>query len=109
MRKTVDFLLYDWLDVERTLCTRARFSEHSRETFDAVLDTCQRVAAERFAPFNRIADVEEPRQVGNAVVLPQSSVDAVRAYVDTGMYGAGHDVERGGLQLPFAVELAHIM
>ena len=43
-RQTADFLLYDWLGVE-TLQQRPRFAEHSRETFDAVLDTCERIAA----------------------------------------------------------------
>ena len=36
-RRDLDFLLYEWLEVER-LTTRPRFAEHSRETFDAVLD-----------------------------------------------------------------------
>jgi Acyl-CoA dehydrogenase N terminal len=38
LRKTLDFLLYQWLDVE-SLNKRERFTDHSRETFDAVLDT----------------------------------------------------------------------
>ena len=32
------FLLYEWLDLE-ALCARERFSGHSREIFDAILDT----------------------------------------------------------------------
>jgi len=56
-RQTVDFLLYDWLDVQ-SLRERSRFAEHSRETFDSVLDTCERIAREKFAPFNRLADTE---------------------------------------------------
>ena len=105
MRTTIDFMLYEWLDVE-SLCARPRFSEHSRETFDSVLDMCQRIAAERFAPFNRLVDVEEPRQVGDGVVLPQCSHEATRAYVESGMLAAGQDQQMGGLQLPYVVELA---
>ena len=45
MRKTIDFLLNDWLDVA-SLAARERYSEHSRETFESVLDTCQRIADE---------------------------------------------------------------
>ena len=37
-RRTIDFLLHDWLDVE-SLRERPRFADHSRETFDSVLDT----------------------------------------------------------------------
>ena len=59
-RQTLDFLLYDWLDVE-ALQRRPRFADHSRETFASVMDTCERLAREKFAPFNRQADTEEPR------------------------------------------------
>jgi hypothetical protein len=38
LRSTLDFLLYDWLDAQ-SLTARTRFADHSRETFDAVLDT----------------------------------------------------------------------
>ena len=58
LRDTVDFLLHDWLRVGE-LSSRPRFAEHSRETFDAVLDTCERIAREKFAPFNRLVDTEE--------------------------------------------------
>ena len=44
-RDTLNFLLYDWLKVQ-SLADRARFADHSRETFDAVRDTCERIARE---------------------------------------------------------------
>jgi butyryl-CoA dehydrogenase len=105
MRKTTDFLLHDWLDVTG-LCARPRFQEHSRETFDSVIDMCERIAAEKFAPFNRTADVEEPKQVGDAVILPACSHAAAQAYVDSGMLAAVQDAEFGGMQLPYVIELA---
>lgn len=37
MRATLAFLLHEWLGVE-SLLTRPRFAEHSRETFDSVLE-----------------------------------------------------------------------
>ena len=43
MRKTLDFLLNDWLGVQQLL-QRPRFAEHSAETFAGVLDTCERIA-----------------------------------------------------------------
>jgi len=42
LRSTLDFLLYDWLQAQ-TLTARERFADHSRDTFDAVLDTCERI------------------------------------------------------------------
>ncbi len=105
MRRTLDFLLYDWLDVE-SICARERFAEHSRETFGSVLDTCERIAAEKFAPFNRRVDIEEPRIEAEAVVLPRCAYEAARAYVGSGMLAASQDYGLGGMQLPCVVEMA---
>ncbi len=105
LRPTVDFLLYDWLKVEQ-LRERARYAEHSRETFDAVLDTCERIAREKYAPFNRTVDMEEPRMQGDKVILPQATHDAHEAYAASGMLSAAQDYEMGGMQLPFSVESA---
>jgi alkylation response protein AidB-like acyl-CoA dehydrogenase len=104
-RRTVDFLLYDWLDVE-ALRARPRFADHSRETFDSVLDTCERIAREKYAPFNRLADTEEPWFDGEKVHLPQASHAAAQAYFESGMLAAAQDYETGGMQLPCIVEMA---
>ena len=104
-RDTLDFLLYDWLRVER-LSQRERFAEHSRETFDSVLDTCERVARDKYAPFNRLCDTQEPHFDGERVHLPQSTHDALHAYAATGMFAASQDAEIGGMQLPCVVEMA---
>ena len=68
-RDTLDFLLHDWLNAE-SLTQRERFAEHGRETFDAVLDMCERIARDKYAPFNRTIDTEEPRVENGKVVLP---------------------------------------
>jgi butyryl-CoA dehydrogenase len=109
-RNTVDFLLYEWLKAD-ALSGRTRFADHSRETFDAVLDTCERIAREKYAPFNRTADREEPRTEIDAdgalkVVLPQATHDARAAYAESGMLSASQDAEMGGMQLPYLVEAA---
>ena len=104
-RATIDFLLHDWLDVE-SLRARPRFADHSRETFDSVLDACERIARDKFAPFNRLADTEEPWFDGDKVHLPQASHDAAAAYAATGMLAAAQDYELGGMQLPCVVEMA---
>ena len=109
MRRTVDFLLFDWLDAS-ALTKRARFAEHSAETFGSVLDTCERIARDKFAPFNRLVDTQEPHVVsgpdGERVYLPAATRDAVRAYAESGMLAAAQDHEVGGMQLPCVVEMA---
>ncbi len=104
-RQTLDFLLYQWLAAE-TLNERERFADHNRETFDAVLDTCERIAREKYAPFNRTVDTEEPRFDGERVILPQATHDAQQAYAASGMLSAAQDYEIGGMQLPYTVEAA---
>jgi len=110
LRPLLDFLLYDWLKAE-SLTERPRFAEHSRETFDAVMETCERIAREKYAPFNRLVDTEEPRTETDRdgslrVVLPQATHDARAAYAESGMLAAAQDYEHGGMQLPYLVEAA---
>ncbi|MBN8493437.1 MAG: acyl-CoA dehydrogenase [Burkholderiales bacterium] len=105
MRQTLDFLLNEWLEVA-ALTRRPRFAEHSGETFASVLDTCERIARDKFAPFNRLADTEEPHFDGERVHLPEATRDAVLAYAESGMLAAAQDYEVGGMQLPCVVEMA---
>ena len=105
LRSTLDFLLYQWLDVP-ALAQRARFTDHSRETFDAVLDTCERIAREKYAPFNRLVDVQEPQFDGERVILPQATQEAAQAYAASGMLSAAQDYAHGGMQLPYTMEAA---
>jgi butyryl-CoA dehydrogenase len=104
-RQTLDFLLYQWLAAE-ALNGRERFADHSRDTFDAVLDTCERIAREKYAPFNRTVDTEEPRFDGEKVILPRATHEAQKAYAGSGMLSAAQDYEMGGMQLPYTVEAA---
>ena len=39
-RRDIDFLLFEWLCVDE-LTKHERFAEHSRETFEALLDLCE--------------------------------------------------------------------
>ncbi len=98
-------MLYDWLD-SVSLTERARFAEHTRETFDATLDMCERIARDRYAPFNRLVDIQEPRIEGDRVVLPEATYLAHKAYAESGMLSATQSFESGGMQLPCTMEAA---
>jgi alkylation response protein AidB-like acyl-CoA dehydrogenase len=105
LRSTLEFLLYDWLHAE-SLTARTRYADHSRETFDAVLDTCERIAREKYAPFNRTVDTQEPTFDGEKVIQPACTGEARKAYADSGMLSAAQPYEQGGMQLPYMVEAA---
>jgi len=104
-RRDLDFLLYDWLDAEG-LTRRKRFAAHSRETFDGILDLCAEIAAERFAPHNRKADLNEPRFVDGRVEMIADVKDALDAVAQADLLSAAMDEEVGGAQLPQVVQTA---
>jgi alkylation response protein AidB-like acyl-CoA dehydrogenase len=98
-RTILDFLLYDWLDAA-ALTKLPRFSEHSRETFDAVLDLSARVADDHFAPHAKKSDRNEPVFAGETVhVLPDIKA-ALQAYSEAGLFAATFDEALGGAQIP---------
>ena len=104
-RRDLEFLLYEWLDVA-ALCSRPRFADHSRETFDSALDTAERIANEVFLPHRRKSDVEEPEFDGERVHLIPESKAAFAAFAQAGLLAAAQDYELGGMQLPTAVDKA---
>jgi alkylation response protein AidB-like acyl-CoA dehydrogenase len=101
-RRDLDFLLHEWLDVE-SLTKRSRFGEHSRETFDAVLDLAEQIATEHFAPHNRTADENEPRMVDGKVELIPEVARALKVFAEAGLMAGEFDEEFGGMQLPHAL------
>ncbi|MFF4507014.1 acyl-CoA dehydrogenase [Streptomyces sp. NPDC001401] len=102
-RRDLEFMLYDWLDVE-TLARRERYADHTRETFDAVLDLCAEIAEERFAPHNRLNDQQEPQIVDGRAVVPPDIKTALDTVADAGLLSGGMDARVGGLQLPQVVQ-----
>jgi len=104
-RRDLDFLLYEWLRVEE-LTSIPRYVEHTRETFDAALDTCERIATELFATHNKKNDQQEPHFDGEIVhIIPEVKI-ALDAFNAAGLIAAGQDYELGGMQLPLVVEKA---
>ncbi|MGY1668009.1 acyl-CoA dehydrogenase [Geodermatophilus sp. SYSU D00696] len=101
-RRDLEFLLHEWLEVE-TLTKRPRFAEHSRETFDAVMDLAEQIATEHFAPHNRKADENEPRFVDGRVEMIPEVARALAVFVESGIMAGTFDEEYGGMQLPQTV------
>ncbi|WP_308281126.1 acyl-CoA dehydrogenase [Pimelobacter sp. 30-1] len=104
-RRDLAFLLHEWLDVG-ALTQRERYADHSRETFDAVLDLSAEVAAEHFAPHNALSDEHEPQFDGESVTIIPEVATALKAFADAGLIGASMDAEAGGVQLPRVVQQA---
>jgi alkylation response protein AidB-like acyl-CoA dehydrogenase len=104
-RRDIEFLLYEWLDV-LALTARTRFQDHSRETFNAALDTAEQIATELFAPHNKKSDSNEPHIDGDSVTIIAEVKAALDAFSAAGLMAAGQDYEFDGMQLPCVVEKA---
>ena len=102
-RQDLDFLLYEWLNVE-ALTTRPRFGEHSRETFDAVLDLSSDIASKHFAPHNRASDASEPTVGPDGKVITHPDIkNALDVFAKAGLFAGSFDEDLGGMQLPTTV------
>src|ERR1700750_2320925 len=93
--RDVDFLLYEWLDVAK-LCDRPRYHEHSRESFNSVLDLAADIAVKRFAPHFKTADTNEPfvNPDGTVTTMPEMK-EALSAVGAAGLLGGAceHDID----------------
>jgi alkylation response protein AidB-like acyl-CoA dehydrogenase len=106
-RRDLDFLLYEWLRVDE-LTKRERFAEHSRETFDGVLDLCEQLATRYFAPHNKKSDANEPTFDGEKVTVIPEVKEALDAFAQADLISMAMDQALGGAQLPIAVAEAGI-
>ncbi|KAA0099866.1 acyl-CoA dehydrogenase [Mycolicibacterium sp. P1-18] len=104
-RRDLDFLLYEWLRVEE-LTKRQRFAEHSRDTFDGVLDLSEDLAEKYFAPHNKKSDANEPSFDGQRVTVIGEVKDALDAFAQADLVGAAMDESVGGAQVPVCVAQA---
>ncbi|GAA0852627.1 acyl-CoA dehydrogenase [Aliiglaciecola litoralis] len=103
--KELPFQLYEVLDTE-ALLARERFSEHSKDTFDAILNTADKIATEKFANHNAKADSQEPTYDGQNVHMIEEVKHAFDAYSAAGFMAGRYDFDEGGMQLPESIMMA---
>ena len=104
-RRDLDFLLYEWLDAE-LLTKRARYADHSRETFDGVLDLSEQIATRHFQPHNKKSDANEPTFDGERVTIIPEVKAALDVLGQSGLVSGGMDYDIGGMQLPAVISRA---
>lgn len=102
-RRNLDFTLYEWLGVE-SLLDRPAYADHSRATFDALLELSERLATEKYLPTLKDSDRQEPSldAEGNVHVLPAIR-EALAATAEAGLFASGFAAELDGLAVPASV------
>ena len=101
-RRDLNFLVYEWLDAI-ALTKRDRYAQHDRATFDAVMDTAEKLAVDFFAPHNRKSDLNEPTFDGDRVTIIAEVKTALDAFSAAGLITASFDETLGGMQLPVVI------
>jgi len=99
-RREVDFLIYEWLNIEQ-LFEQERFSDHSRDTVDPILDLSQKLSEEKFLNHYQQSDAQEPWLDEDGVHVIDPVKSALKSYAELGLFAAGFVPEHGGLGLPF--------
>lgn len=100
--RELSFLLYEFLDTA-ALLQRPRYAEHSREVFDATIETARRLADKVLAPHQREGDEHEPRFVDGVARIVAPTGAAWTGIAEAGFLNAHWDAAEGGLQLPEVV------
>lgn len=101
-RREIDFLLDGMLEID-ALLARPRYAHLDRDALAQVLDTADKLAAEKFAPHYHDVDKHEPERIDGKVVMLPAVKEAVQALAEAGFMAAHHDEELGGLQMPWSV------
>ena len=100
--RDVAFQLYEVLDTAG-LCALPAFSEHSRETFELVLDNVRRFAREVLFPTYRLMDAEPPSFRDGRVHVHPLMRRLYPQMVELGLLTATRPPEVGGQRLPISV------
>ena len=100
--RDVEFLLYDVHAIHR-LCELPAFAEHSRETFDILLDSARRLAREVLYPAYQPMDADPPVFADGRVKAHPRMHAIYPRLVELGLISAARPPEVGGMNLPQTV------
>jgi 3-(methylthio)propanoyl-CoA dehydrogenase len=85
------------------LAAHDRYAAATPDMVDAILDGVGALAANEWAPLNRVGDTDNPKWRDGTVTMPPGFKDAYRAYVEGGWGTLDCDPDFGGQGLPFAL------
>jgi alkylation response protein AidB-like acyl-CoA dehydrogenase len=85
------------------LAAHDRYAAATPDMIDAILDGVGALAANEWAPLNRVGDTDNPKWRDGTVTMPPGFKEAYRAYVEGGWGTLDCDPDFGGQGLPFAL------
>jgi alkylation response protein AidB-like acyl-CoA dehydrogenase len=104
-RRNIDFILHEVLEVEK-LCKDDYFKNHSKETFDLVLDMADEISQKTSLPAFVDSDRNQPQLIDGQVKVHPGLHTFVKAYADAGMIASTFNEKFDGQQLPKTIYAA---
>ncbi len=102
-KRDIEFVLYEYLNIEDTICKIPKFSEFDRETFDMVIDTMIKFSTDVLSPLNKVMDREGLKFDNNQVITPEGYKEAYQQLCENGLAAPANDQEYGGGGLPYLI------
>ncbi|MDN3653626.1 acyl-CoA dehydrogenase C-terminal domain-containing protein [Thalassotalea ponticola] len=97
----MNFLLYDVFNAEQLWAESEALSEYlDRDTSDAILQECAKIAEQEIAPISRQGDEIGIQFDHGKVTTPPGFKQAFTTYSEGGWIGLGGEVEHGGMGMP---------
>jgi len=106
--KDMNFLLYDVFSMEAMWQSMPNLAEHvDRETAQAILQECAKIAEQEIAPLSRQGDEVGVSFKDGQVTTAPGYKEAFRTYAEGGWSGLGGDPEFGGMGMPKVITALH--
>jgi alkylation response protein AidB-like acyl-CoA dehydrogenase len=97
--RNIQFLLYEVFD-STALTKYPYFEDHSKETFDMVIETAMRMGKDLLYPYFSEMDKKPPEFKDGKVVVHPLAAQVMKACGEGGWIGAQASYEHGGQQIP---------
>ncbi|MHB8076708.1 acyl-CoA dehydrogenase [Desulfosporosinus fructosivorans] len=101
--KDARFILYEQLNVEE-LCKSERYSDHSLDTFEMIINAAEKLAVNDFAPANNPGDKQGCTWDNGKVKVPDVYHKPFQKLCDGGWFCVQESYEVGGQNLPLVID-----
>ena len=99
------FVLYEQLEIEK-LCQSERFQDHSKETFEMILDAAEKLAVNEFAPTSSPGDQIGCVWENGKVKVPEPFHAPFKEYCEGGWISMPEEYDVGGQNVPVSLAFA---
>lgn len=104
-KRDLQFQLFENLDT-LALTQLEYFKDHSKETFEMILDAADQIASKKLYPLLTDMDRNEPVLKNGKIIIHSGMKEIVKQFGDDGWITATFSYEEGGQQLPWTVHIA---